>query len=168
MGVLNKETRNIQNPALGALLVWRFTIGYKEGSETAAHTPLPLLFTVLPVVMQKDIVSFISTTRKSSGLRGFTNKFNESKISKNDVIIAIHQRALNMRNLTAKSLALAVSGNLLKVDSNTGLIIPLSTSIPKANIAESINDLMKASEKLGYWCSQLTMHEISLILKISF
>ena len=73
-----------------------------------------------------------------------------------------------MRNLTAKSLALAVSADLLKIDSTTGLTIPLSISTPKVNIADSVNDLIKASEKLGYWCSQLTMHEISLILKISF
>lgn len=168
MGVLNKETRNIQNPALGALLLWRFTTGYKEGSQIAAHTPLPLLFTVLPVVMQKDILAFISSTQKRTGLRGFTNKFNESKASKNDLILSIHQRSLNMRKLTAKSLALAISSNLVKVDPTTGLTFPLSTSSPKANIAESVNELIKASEKFGFWCAQLTMHEISLVLKVSF
>lgn len=168
MGVLGKETRNIQNPALGAILLWRFVIGYKDGSEVAAHTPLPLMFTVLPVIFHKDTATFISSTLKSSGLRAFTNKFNESKTSKNDLILSIHQRALSMRNLTAKSIALGISADLIKIDSTTALAIPLSTSVPKANIANSVNGLIKGSEKLGFWCSKLTLHEISLILKVSF
>lgn len=168
MGVLNKETRNTQNPALGALLIWRFIVGYKDGSGVATHTPLPLLFTVLPIMLHRDTVSFISSTLKSSGLRTFTNKFNESKTSKNDLILSIHQRALTMRNLTAKSISLAVSADLIKIDSTTALAFPLSSSSPKLNIADSIKDLMKGSEKLGYWCSKLTLHEVSLALKVSF
>lgn len=54
MTVLNRETKLIQNPALGSVLLWRFTTGYAEGSEVNSPTPLPLLFLVLPIALHQE------------------------------------------------------------------------------------------------------------------
>jgi len=168
MSSLNKEIRNVQNPALGAMLLWRFVVGYSDGSDIAAHVPLPLMFIDLPIMLHKDTVAFVTSTNKPTGLRGFVNKFNESRTSKSDLITSIHQRALQMRELTSKSLALALSANLIAIDAKTGLVAALSISTPKFDVAGSVRELLRGSEKIGYWCSKLTMHEISVILKVVF
>lgn len=66
MGNLVKEFYNIQNPALSAYLLSRFSLGYME--ENQDMTPMPLLFIVLPMMYKKEIVDFIASTQKKSGL----------------------------------------------------------------------------------------------------
>ena len=61
---LAKEFYNIQNPALSAYLISRFSLGYMEEKQSMA--PMPLLFIVLPMMYKKEIVDFISSTQKKS------------------------------------------------------------------------------------------------------
>lgn len=75
---LTKEFYNIQNSALSAYLLSRFCLGYAEENEDMV--PMPLLFIVLPMIYKKEIVDFISSTQKKSGLRFFANKFTDKKI----------------------------------------------------------------------------------------
>ena len=77
MGRLVKEFYNIQNPALSAYLLSRFSLGYME--ENQDMTPMPLMFIVLPMLYKKEIVDFISSTQKTSSLRFFADKFTEKK-----------------------------------------------------------------------------------------
>jgi len=79
MNLLGKETRNVQNPALGGFLIWRFVVGYVAGNEGLRSVPLPLVFVVLPVLFHKETAKFAASTNKSSGLRKFAHKFGESK-----------------------------------------------------------------------------------------
>lgn len=66
MSRLIKEFYNVQNPALGAYLLSRFSCGYlKENQE---RTPMTLIFIVLPMIYKQEIADFISSTRKVSGL----------------------------------------------------------------------------------------------------
>lgn len=168
MTVLNKETKLIQNPALGSVLLWRFTTGYAKGSEINSPTPLPLLFLVLPIALHQETATFVKSTQKSSGLRGFAGKFNESRHAKNDLILSIQPRSISMRNLTLHSLRLAITSRLVTLDTQTGTVIPLSSTAPRAGIPESVRIMLKAVEKLGVWCSQVSLHEVSVILKVGF
>lgn len=168
MATLARETKNVQNPALGAMLLWRFVTGFTQGSNVGAHAPLPLVYLVLPIIFRQDIAQLVSKTRKSSGLRAFVNKFNDTQTSKNDLVTSIQPSAVKLRELTSRSLALAISASLLKIDPETSQVIRLSRTSPKAGIAESVKQLLTASEKLGYWCSQITLHEVSIILKVGF
>lgn len=168
MSILNKETRIVQNPALGSVLLWRFAVGYSDGSEIKAPTPLPLLFVVLPIIYHEETAAFIESTRKSSGLRAFVNKFDESKTSKSDLIISIHERARVMRQLTQHSLSLALASDLIALDLRSGGIFPKTRTQPKTGIPNSVTEMMKAAERLGFWCSKLTLHEVSITLKVAF
>lgn len=76
---LVKEFYNIQNQALSAYLLSRFSLGYMEENQDMA--PMPLLFIVLPMMYKKEIVDFIASTQKKSGLRFFADKFTEKKNS---------------------------------------------------------------------------------------
>lgn len=168
MNTLSKETRIIQNPALGAFLIWRFTVGYEQGSKNKDGTPLPLIFIVLPILLHPEISEFIMNTREASGLRAFAGKFASARVSKSDLLFAINKRAIKMRSLTMHSLNLALNARLAALAPENGIVIPLSNTPPKSGVPASITPLFKASEKLGVWCSQISLHEVSIILKVGF
>lgn len=168
MTILNQETRNIQNPALGAMLLWCFTTGYAKGSEASSPTPLPLLFIVLPIMLHQETAQFITSTQQRSGLRTFAAKFAEQKTSKNDLLLAIHERSIKMRNLSMNSLRQAIASKLILIDSTEGVAISISKTQPKTGIPKSVGSMIRGAEKLGSWCSELTLHEVSVILKVRF
>lgn len=165
MNALSNEVRMVQNPALGAVLLWRFVSGYWEGHQHHSATPLPLFFLVLPIVLHEETAVFVKSTQKTSGLRAFAAKFGESKTSKQDLLLAIQERAKSLRELTLESLQLALSTRLVRLDLN-GEIFPLSRTRPQAGVPETVKPLLSESEKLGYWFSQLTLHEIATALKV--
>ncbi len=166
MSVLTQEVRNIQNPALGAGLIWRFACGYVTTHRTHDPAPFPLLFLVLPIVLHEKTEAFVNNTQKKSGLRMFAAKFGEPENSKQDLLLAIHNRMLTLRQLSIESIRLAFASHLLHLSAAT--VVPLSTTQAVAGIAPDIKRLMKNSEKLGAWCGLLTMHEITNTLKVRF
>jgi hypothetical protein len=168
MTVLNRETKLVQNPALGAMLLWRFAVGYEEGSQSRDPSPILLLFLVLPIIYYEDTLKYLLSTRKPSGLRIFVGKFSESKALANDQILTIQSRSLRMRNLTMDSIKLAISSSLIALDYKKGFAIPISKTPPKSGIPKSIREMLTGAEKFGFWCSLLSLHEVSAILKVSF
>jgi len=165
MSNLNKEIRNVQNPAFGAFAIWNFVRGYYSNNST--FVPFPLLFIVLPIICRSEMVEVLYGTNKPSGLRYFANKFLTTNILKNDLISQIHISSANMKELTLDSIRIALNASLIALDYENALVLPISVTEHKSE-PKSIIKLGKASEKLGYWCSQLTIHEISQILKVRF
>ena len=143
MSKLTKEFYNIQNPALGAYLLARFSLGYLE--ENQSMPPMPLLFVVLPMIYKKDVVDFISSTQKTSGLHFFVDKM-----------------------MTLEALRISIIGELISIQDKV-YILPLRDNIndfkPKT---KDIRKMGNAAEKFGIWCSKLSLVEISQILKVRF
>jgi len=168
MSILGQEAQNVLNPALGSILLWRFVCGYAEGSKVRNPTPLPILFIVLPITLHQESAHFLISTMRKSGLRAFAGKFGESRNSKNDLLLEIHERSLKMRPLTMASLRLGISSKLFSIDPVNGVVIHLSLTEPSFGIPSSIKPMLKGAEKLGFWCSEISLHEISVILKVGF
>lgn len=166
MSALTREVRNIQNPALGAGLIWRFVCGYVANHPTRDPAPLPLLFLVLPIVLHEETEEFVSGTQKASGLRLFAAKFGKAENLKQDLLLAIHDRMLALRCLSMESIRLGLATRLLHLDGAT--VIPLSETQAVAGIQSDVRRLMKSAEKLGAWCGLLTVHEIATVLKVRF
>lgn len=168
MRTLSQETERVQNPALGSMVLWRFTAGYERGSGKGMATPIPLLFLVLPIIFHEETARLLKGTQERSGLRYFAGKFSSSAVSASDLLLAIQKRALDMRQLTTESLAIALSSGLISIYCDTGRAVPLSSSPVRAGIPSSVNAMLKSAEKLGVWYSQISLHEISFILKVDF
>lgn len=158
--------RNIQNSALGAGLLWRFSCGYVGSHPTHDPVPLPLAFLVLPVLLHEQTEEFVHSTQRASGLRAFSAKFAKSENSKQDVLLAIHDRMLALRHLSLDSLRIALVTRLLHL--HNAHLIPLSETRASAGIPTDVKRLMNNAEKLGGWCGSLTLHEISTTLKVRF
>lgn len=164
MTALAREAQNVQNPALGAALIWRFCCGFTDASPTRESPRLPIALLVLPVVLHRETVEFVRTTQLRSGLRAFASKFGDSKASKQDLLLQLHDRARRWKMLSLQSLELATAATLLVVTED-GLVIPLSRT-PARGLSDEVKRLMNAAERLGYWCGQLTTHEIAITLKV--
>jgi Family of unknown function (DUF6521) len=164
---LADEVRNVQNPALGAALLWRFTCGYTSAHPSGGHVPLHLLFLVLPLTLHRQTFHFLSQTRTATGMRAFAAKFAEHKNAKQDLLLAIHQRTATLRSLTLDSLRIAARSRLVMVRPNA-TVMPLSQTETTAGTTDLTRPLLSGATKLGVWCADLSLHEIATILKIRF
>lgn len=162
--MLAREAQNIQNPALGAAALWRFCCGYVEAHPVGDPPRLPMLFLVLPIVLHQTTTELLRRTRPSSGLRAFAAKFGDSQISKQDLLLQVHERAVRWRTLSLQSIELAAAGHLIQLLEG-GEVIPLSRTKARG-LPDEVKQLLADAEKLGVWCGQLTLHEVTTTLKI--
>lgn len=165
MGNLVKEFYNIQNPALSAYLLSRFSLGYMEENQDMA--PMPLLFIVLPMMYKKEIVDFIASTQKKSGLR-FSLINSLKKNSNKDLILQIQNTSQRYKVMTLEAIGIGMSGKLFEIQKDA-YVLPLEDNISSFKTkSKELEKMGKAAEKLGIWCSRLTLMEISQILKVRF
>lgn len=164
MTMLAREAQNVQNPALGAAILWRFCCAYAACHPANDPPALPTLFVVLPIVLHQATAELVRRTRPSSGLRAFAAKFGDTTISKQDLLLQIHDRSLRWRPLTLQSLELAAAGRLIHL-TESGNVVALSKTKARG-LPDEVKQLMGDAEKLGAWCGPLTLHEITTTLKV--
>ncbi|MFG0787845.1 three component ABC system middle component [Delftia tsuruhatensis] len=162
--MLAREAQNVQNPALGAAIIWRFCCAFAATHPTNAAAPLPTLFIVLPIILHQATADLLRRTHARSGLRAFAAKFGDSAVVKQDLLLQIHQRSLRWRTLTMQSIELAAAGRLVHL-AEFGEVIALSKTKPRG-LPDEVKQLMIDAEKLGAWCASLTLHEIITTLKV--
>ena len=163
MDQISREIYYIQNPAIGGAILWRFCCGYY--SVNCAPIPFPLLFIVLPMILREDIRYFIKHTNKSSGLSKISEKAFKEK--RTDSIYSLNDAAIEMRILSLESFNVGTASNLMKLDFQTAMVYPLVMKM-KSGCSSDTKDILNSAEKLGYWCSELSLHEIGKWLKVRF
>lgn len=156
------EVYLVQNPALGAILMWEFVKGFVR--QSSGRLPeLPLLFIVLPTVLNERIRTAMSGTNPSSGLRLFTAKFSKDQ----EVLLALQRRMLMLRPISLSSLSIGIESGLLSLDVTTASVgCTIKRYPPKTRLA--IRELGKHADKLGAWCGLLTLQEVQAALRIGF
>ncbi len=167
MSTLSHETQRVQNSALGAVLIWRYTAGWTKHNKENAHPTLPLLFLVLPILFHRDTWEILKSTQRQTGLHGFAEKFSKSNSRKSDVLMGVQSRAVSWRKLTWECVQLGVRARLLSLSKSNATVIPLTTTTP-GDVPPSIRPLLSNAEKLGQWCANLSMFEVATILKVQF
>ena len=156
---MNNDIYHVQNPAIGAMILWRFICGYK--AKNSAPTPFPLFFYVLPIILRNDLCVTIKGTQK--GLSKVSEKLFKEK--RNDELYSINDSAIALRNLSLKSFNIGTSSNLFRMDFKTAMVYAL-VDTKKTGLSPSIQMLLDSAEKLGKWCSELTLIEICEWLKV--
>lgn len=164
MDELSREIYLVQNPAIGAAILWRFVCGYYNAENESRQVPFPLLFIVLPIVFREDLREVIGSTNKSSGLQKVSEKLFASK--KADLFCSVHDSTGQYREITLSAINIAIRANLISLSHKTALIIPVKEKT--SEMPKSSENLLKLAEKLGVWCSSLSLHEISTLLKVRF
>ena len=159
------ELEAVQNPAIGAFLMWHFALGYQE--DGAESVPLPLAFLVLPILLHRATFDEVASTRKTSGLALFAAKFDKER----ETLMALHDRALQLRELSLQSIGVAATARLVRVNyAEAGMhAYPLSLiGAKKPRLPERLKGFDLAAEKLGYWFSKLGLPQIASTLRIDF
>lgn len=164
MNDLNREIYLVQNPAIGAVILWRFVCGYYENEGKCRQVPFPLLFVILPIIFRQDLREVIQGTYKSSGLQKVSEKLFKNK--KADLFCSIHDAAGQYKATTLSAINIGTKSNLIGISVKDATVLPLQTKI--TSIPRSSENLLKQADKLGAWCSRLTLHEISVLLKVRF
>lgn len=164
MNFSDRDVMYVQNPAIGAALLWRFVCGYYSNENRPV--PFPLLFVVLPIGFRQDLCTVIKSTQKTSGLSKVSEKLFASK--QNDNIHYVNATAIRMRELTLEAFNIAVEANLVVLSVENATVFPLITAFRKYVPKGNCKDMMTAIEKLGVWCSELTLLEITKWLKVRF
>ena len=164
MSFSDRDVMYVQNPAIGAALLWRFICGYYSNENK--HVPFLLVFVVLPIAFRQDLCTVIKGTQKASGLSKVSEKLFSGK--QNDSIHYVNITAIQMRELTLEAFNIATEANLVALSAETATVFPLVTTFGKYAPKGDCKNMMTATEKLGAWCSELTLHEIAKWLKVRF
>jgi hypothetical protein len=159
------ELEIVQNPVIGAYLIWQFTLGYQEEGADAA--PFPLAFLVLPMLLHRSTFDEVAGTRRASGLPLFAAKFDKNR----EVLMALHGRALQLRPLSLQSIGVAATSKLLRINYESALLhgYPLDLlGVRKPNVPERLKGFSSAAEKVGHWFSKLGLPQIASTLRVDF
>jgi Family of unknown function (DUF6521) len=88
-------------------------------------------------------------------------------VAKQDLLVGLHARVEQWKALSLDSLRMALATRLVHLNSD-GTVVALSLTPARGSVPHSVDSLLNEAEKLGYWCGQLSLHEISNILRIRF
>lgn len=147
----------VQNPALGALLLWRFGKSYQE-ERLIEPALLHSFFVVLPLLYHAPSLERIRTTYDSSGLSQFAKKLSDER----ELLISVQERTLKMRELTLSSVAAAISSGLMHLTYDTGRLRSNEVRPPKP--PERLKYHIAGAEKLGHWFGRMTLDQAFALL----
>ena len=139
----------VQNPALGALLLWRFGKSYQE-ERFAEPAQLHSFFVVLPLLYHAPTLELIRSTLLGSGLSQFAKKLGEER----ELLISVQTRALKMRELTLASIGTGISSGILHLTYDTARLRSNEAKPPKE--PERLRRHISGADKLGRWFGRLS------------
>lgn len=163
MSVLS-ETALIQNPALGAYALWKFGLGFQMDEGNPAV--LPLFFLVLPLLFHRQSLRVIESTKRTSGLNLFAAKLGEDR----ENLLAVHERALILRDLSLESVGFGIRGGLLSVDYSAATVRAntLLETASKMTLPERLKSLPSCADKLGSWFSKANINQLATAFRVEF
>lgn len=167
MSILERDSYLVQNPALGAILLWQFARAYTNTHKQNASPLLPHLFLPLPMLWHEPTAEVISSTITSSGLRLFASKFKSATDSRLDILLDLNPRAIAWRHKSMNSIMIAHASGLVKLD-NKAYVHPFDVEWSNEKQPKKIKSMCSSAIKLGTWFAPLSLSEISAILSIRF
>lgn len=154
----------IQNPALGAYVLWQFCLWYQMEAGEAAE--LPMVFLVIPILLHERTREAVISTMKSSGLGLFAAKFSGDK----EDLLGIHTRALELRSLTLRSIGFCVNAGLATINYADATLYAntLPAKTRKPHVPERLRSFSSGAEKLGFWFAKMNIIQIATTLRVEF
>jgi hypothetical protein len=158
----NNETSPIalvQNSAFGSLLLWSFGRGY-QAEKVGDLPPLTVFFLVLPLILHSPTLREIRSTNLPSGLSKLSSKLADQR----EQLLAVHDRALAMRELTLQSVASGIATSLLHVDYDSALVRSNEAKPPTP--PERLKFHISSAEKVGRWFARLPQSQVFSLLQV--
>ncbi len=153
------EFEIIQNTPLAALALWKFCISYYNNTERKYGPSIPIIMVVLPLVFNKMIAKSIYSKHKTGGLY---RALSENR----DLPVDLQQRMQSMKDQTFRGINFAFAADLIEYDHRNVQIIPKKMTFSFRSDSDEIKQIMSAAERLGYWFSDISLDQISTLLKV--
>lgn len=176
---LSAEFHFVQNPALGAGLLWQFADSYFQTS--GRHPQLPLCFLVLPLVLYPQTRKVLRGTLVGSRLAGVAYKLlipptnmrqGGSSAARfqlgREQLHALNPRVLEFRATSLAAIEMGVAVGVLDLRPKEAEIVALLGRKPKAASNTETNDMLIAAERLGEFFAPESLNEICNQLQIAF
>ena len=156
-----------QNKVLGAHIIWEFTKNFQMNHSEKAFPSLLLTMPVLPLCLNKRVVTGIKERNFKGG--SLLRALDENK----DLFSGLQDRMENMAHLTLESIYLGSVVGLISYDRDKGLIAPLVRSLPtkiKENMSKNHEyiDIINTSRRIGSWFGLFNQSEILLYFNLKF
>ena len=159
----------INNPSLGAYLLWAFCKKYQDHQEKRQDVPPAYLFCILTLLFDEDIRKVIASTQAAKGLRFSLAKLERTTSNKTDILYSISRKIELNKERSFESILVGLYYGILNINKDTGYIFSIvSSNVNRFAPPQELNDIIASAEKLGYWFSKHDALEIQEILRIKF
>lgn len=164
---LEFEQRVVHNAALGAVILWNFSIEYFSYTSQIEGPDLPKLLLILPMTFHRKTSETIRGMKRSSGLL-------KALADQPLIQIGLQQRLLQFADCTNSSLLWACSAGLVRMDTgdNWPRLIPVERSPKTAKelspSSEDVRDMLKVTKRLGPWFAETSTEALFLALDLRF
>lgn len=153
------EIEKVQNPSLGAWILWEYGQRF-QATTTSASSNILLFFLVLPICLHTDSLKTVNSTFEKSGLGKFCEKMNTNR----EELFAIHERALKLRALTLDSISFGLRAGLFELNYDTGELRSLDQMGPRA--PERLKPMATAAKRLGAWFESVEAVSVFSALRV--
>lgn len=154
----------IQNNVIGALAIHSFVKEYYKQKEELAGVLLPFVMPVLPLVFNNRSCKNLVEVKRITQSR-FLTTLSDYR----DIPAGLQQRMEDMFDQTMQSINLALSLNLISLNTETGEFFPVKylRNMPQLSYGHN-QDILYAAKVLGAWFAGFTVEEICISLNITF
>ncbi len=160
MPISLSEIDKVQNPAMGAWLLWKYGRQYQD-QVTSESSHVLLFFLILPICLHRPTLDAVNGTLAKSGLGKFCEKFSGNR----EELLAIHVRALKLRRLSLSSIAFGLRAGILSIDYKKGELRALDGNPPTH--PDRIKPHAKGASKLGVWFQTMEPVHVFKTLKVN-
>ena len=158
---LTTEAELVQNPALGALALWAFTVEYFSQTQRRRGPALPLVLPVLPMTLHQETVDSIHNRHFDGGLL-------LALADNRTLTLDLQERMEAMMPQTMLALNLGFATNLLALDRESGELRPKRMTPPVRQVQPEVKRMISAAERLGYWFCTMNTDQLCSYLRIRF
>jgi Family of unknown function (DUF6521) len=149
----------VQNPAFGSQVLWSFGRGF-QAEKIGELSQFSSLFLILPLILHGPTLREIKSTNLQSGLTKLVSKLQEQR----ELLIAVHERAIELRNLTLESIGIGVEAKLLHIDFELALVRSNDLKMPTP--PERLKYHISSAEKVGRWFGRLPLNQVYSLLQV--
>lgn len=162
--IYEKYCNDIQNPALGSILISLFAYEFYKSSIIHKTPNLLYAFLIIPLLMNKDMRSCIVSDK---GGKSSNNAYTLlSKLMKNEnTFNNIHNYVEKFKTITMTSILFGLKTELFYIDNNANIVSCLN----KQKFLPQNNLYLKGAKVLGeYFANEISLKELANKLEVLF
>lgn len=156
------EQRVVQNPALGAEVMWQAVQEAYAAQSRAGGVPLPLAFIVLPLTFHQRTATVLAAKTQPGALY-------KALADDREITVGLQRRMQALSGRTLKALSIGFRTGLLNIDRDRERqLLPGRKTAPVAHATDDVKIIFAAARRVGKAITEMSIVQISTQLNIRF